>query len=290
MMGGHALYVGTVGHQRLRPKRHALNYPIQYFWLELTAAASIPTALLKNNFGAFRLRRRDYLQNCPALAELPLSQAVFIRASQLGAILHGDEQLFLLSPLANWGRYFSPLTQYYIYRAGEPCYLLAEVSNTPWNERHHYLVPLTGSDSRHQQDKQFHVSPFNTLQMQYHWKVKLSAQQLQLSIENFQKPNPQYERQDLLTPHNLAPQNLAQHKSTQQQAATAVPDRAAEKVFSAWYQLNRQPLNQQTLRQALIRQPWQNVQVLVRIYWHALLLLLKGVPFVPYQKSKDAQR
>lgn len=280
MTGGHALYVGTVGHQRLRPKRHALNYPIQYFWLELTAAESIPTELLKNNFGAFRLRRSDYLQNCPALAELPLSQAVFVRASQLGAVLQGDEQLFLLSPLANWGRYFSPLTQYYIYRAGKPCYLLAEVSNTPWNERHHYLVPLAGSDSQHQQDKQFHVSPFNTLQMQYHWRVKLSEQQLQLSIENFQKPDPQYGQHDL----------LLQQNSTLQQAATPVPDMASEKVFSAWYQLNRQPLNQQTLKQALIRQPWQNVQVMIRIYWHALVLLLKGVPFVPYQKSKDTQR
>jgi len=280
MTSGHALYVGTVGHQRLRPKRHVLNYPIQYFWLELTAAETIPTELLKSNFGAFRLRRSDYLQNCPALADLPLSEAVFVRASQLGAILQGDEQLFLLSPLANWGRYFSPLTQYYIYRAGKPCYLLAEVSNTPWNERHHYLVPLEGSDSRHQQDKQFHVSPFNTLQMQYHWRVKLGEQQLQLSIENFQQPDRQYGQHELLPKQN----------STLQQAATQVPDGACEKVFSAWYQLNRQPLNQQTLKQALIRQPWQNVQVIIRIYWHALLLLLKGVPFVPYQKSKDTQR
>lgn len=254
-VSGHAIYVGTVGHQRLLPKRHALHYPIQYFWLELTALHSLPAALTQSGLGAFRLRRQDYLRNCPALASMPLLEAVLARATELGATLTGDEQVFLLSPLANWGRYFSPLTQYYIYRAGAPLYLLAEVSNTPWNERHHYLVPLAGDNCRHRQQKQFHVSPFNSLAMEYRWHIHTTAAQLQLSIENYQ----------------------------------ASPSGGVEKIFAAWYQLDRQPLNQQTLKQALIRQPWQNVQILIRIYWHALRLLLKGVPFVPYQKSKDAQ-
>lgn len=247
---GHALFVGEVGHQRFSPKRHQLRYPIQYFWLELTAADSIPASICAGRFGAFRLRRNDYFQNRADLATLDLVAAARQCASGLGAVLDGGEQLFLLSPLANWGRYFSPLTQYYFYRDGKPLYLLAEVSNTPWNERHHYLVPLTEGKTLYEQQKDFHVSPFNPLEMQYRWQVHNQADQLQLVIENYQ------------------------HQ---------------QKIFSAWYRLERQPLTRQSLRQALIRQPWQNVQVIMRIYWHAMLLLLKGVPFVPYQKSKDAQ-
>lgn len=249
-ISGHALFVGEVGHQRLSPKKHQLNYPIQYFWLELTAPDSIPEPLCRGNFGAFRFRRHDYLQNRPDLAAMDLAAACHQCATELGAALLGNEQVFLLSPLANWGRYFSPLTQYYFYRDGQPVYLLAEVSNTPWNERHHYLVPLQNGASTYWHAKDFHVSPFNQLDMQYRWQVRNQPAQLQLVIENYQ--------------HD-------------------------EKIFSAWYRLSRQPLTRRSLRQALIRQPWQNVQVIMRIYWHALLLLLKGVPFVPYQKSKDAQ-
>ena len=249
-ISGHALFVGEVGHQRLSPKKHQLNYPIQYFWLELTDPDSIPEPLCRGNFGAFRFRRYDYLQNRPDLAAMDLAAACHQCATELGATLLGNEQVFLLSPLANWGRYFSPLTQYYFYRDGQPVYLLAEVSNTPWNERHHYLVPLQDGASTYWQAKDFHVSPFNQLDMQYRWQVRNQPAQLQLVIENYQ--------------HD-------------------------EKIFSAWYRLSRQPLTRRSLRQALIRHPWQNVQVIMRIYWHALLLLLKGVPFVPYQKSKDAQ-
>jgi DUF1365 family protein len=105
-VGGHALFVGEVGHQRLTPKRHQLNYPIQYFWLELTAADSIPAALCRGSFGAFRLRRQDYLQNRPDLASLDLAGAAEQCARDLGATLDGSEQVFLLSPLANWGALF----------------------------------------------------------------------------------------------------------------------------------------------------------------------------------------
>jgi DUF1365 family protein len=37
----------------------------------------------------------------------------------------------------------------------------------------------------------------------------------------------------------------------------------------------------------LIRQPWQNVQIVLRIYWHALKLLIKGVPVHAHPKTKD---
>lgn len=249
-MAGHAIYSGRVGHQRLRPKPHSLDYDIQYFWLDLMALAELPPEIKRERFGAFSLRRRDYFKGCAAVAAEPsLAQAALIRAAQLGADLQGIDQVFVLTPLANWGVYFSPLTQYYLYQQGTPRYLLAEVSNTPWHERHHYLVPLNGhAVTEFSHAKQFHVSPFNPLDMQYHWRIEPPADRFKLSLQN---------------------------------------SRAAQTVFSAWFMLTRSALTTQNIRQMLIRQPWQNVQVVMRIYWQALQLLCKGLPFYSHQKPKD---
>jgi hypothetical protein len=249
-MSAHAIYRGQVGHQRLKPKPHGLHYDIQYFWLDLGALAELPPQIQRESFGAFSLRRRDYFQGCAAVAGIAdLAEAARVRAAALGADISDIDQVFLLSPLANWGVYFSPLTQYYLYRQGQPSYLLAEVSNTPWNERHHYLVPL-GADgvTEFSHAKNFHVSPFNPLDMQYYWRIAAPATQFNLLLQN---------------------------------------SRLGEKVFSAWFRLQREALDAHSIRRMLIRQPWQNVQVVIRIYWQALKLLVKGLPFYSHQKPKD---
>ena len=249
-MSTHAIYRGQVGHQRLQPKPHGLHYDIQYFWLDLCALAELPLQIRRESFGAFSLRRRDYFKGCAAVAGIDdLAEAALSRAAQLGADISLIDQVFLLTPLANWGVYFSPLTQYYLYQQGQPRYLLAEVSNTPWNQRHHYLVPLEQSGvTEFSHAKNFHVSPFNPLDMQYHWRIEAPEAQFHLLLQN---------------------------------------SRQGSKVFSAWFRLMREPLNADNVRNMLIRQPWQNVQVVIRIYWQALKLLCKGLPFYSHQKPKD---
>ncbi len=249
-MSTHAIYRGQVGHQRLQPKPHGLHYDIQYFWLDLRVLAELPLQIRRESFGAFSLRRRDYFKGCAEVAGIDdLAEAALARAAQLGADISLIDQVFLLTPLANWGVYFSPLTQYYLYQQGQPRYLLAEVSNTPWNQRHHYLVPLSQTGvTEFSHAKNFHVSPFNPLDMQYHWRIDAPEAQFNLLLQNSRQGN---------------------------------------KVFSAWFRLIREPLDADNIRNMLIRQPWQNVQVVIRIYWQALILLCKGLPFYSHQKPKD---
>ncbi|MDP4528850.1 DUF1365 domain-containing protein [Alkalimonas delamerensis] len=238
----HALYQGELGHQRLLPKRHGFAYPLHYFWLNASSLPSLGRSwLLKyEGFAAFSYRRNDYLPGAACL-----KQAVCDKIRQLG----GDQpvtEVYLLSPLANWGHYFSPLTLYYGFDAEQQLrYLLAEVSNTPWNERHHYLIPVS-ANGRYQHDKDFHVSPFNPIAMQYHWQIEPPGETLVCSISNHQQQ---------------------------------------QKVFSAWMRLQRQPLSAKVLRRMLIRSPWPNVLVKIRIYWHALKLLIKGNPVYAHSKK-----
>ena len=247
---GHALLTGEVGHKRYVPKEHGFAYQVHYFWLDLAELDQIPARgwlWSQARFAACSYRRSDYL---PGPEDLTL--AVKQKVQQLG-FSGSVAKVCMLSPLANWGYYFSPLTLYYCFdELGQVVALLAEVSNTPWNERHYYLVPVAGAEkAQYQHDKAFHVSPFNPMDMQYHWTVVTNAAQLQLGISNF---------------------------------------KAGQKVFSAWFDLAQQSFSLETLKSLLIRRPWQNVQVMSRIYWHALKLLLKAVPVYGHPKSKERAR
>jgi DUF1365 family protein len=247
---GHAVLTGEVGHKRYLPKVHGFDYQVHYFWLDLDELDRIPAKgwlWSQARFAACSYRRTDYL---PGAADL--TEAVRQKVRDLG-FTGAVAKVCMMSPLANWGYYFSPLTLYYCFNATKQLVaLLAEVSNTPWNERHYYLVPVADAERSHyQHDKAFHVSPFNPMDMQYHWAVRADAEQLELSITNF---------------------------------------KAEQKVFSAWFHLGVQPFNLPLLKSLLIRRPWQNVQVMTRIYWHAIKLLLKAVPVYGHPKSKETPR
>ncbi|MGP9802427.1 DUF1365 domain-containing protein [Rheinheimera sp. NSM] len=246
MQAGHAVYQGEVGHLRLTPRRHGFSYPLAHYWLDCTALNSHSLAAKGINyerFGALSFRRKDYVAGADTVYA-----AVCRKVAELGGSIT-PAKVFILTPLANWGLYFSPLTLYYCYDEHDNfCYLLAEVTNTPWNERHYYLQIIVAGQQYYQHRKAFHVSPFHPLDMQYHWQISPPADNLRCSIANSQ---------------------------------------ADKQIFSAWISLQRHELTAKWKRSWLIRQPWQNVQVVLRIYWHALKLYFKGVPVHAHPKTKD---
>ena len=57
--------------------------------------------------------------------------------------------------------------------------VLAEITNTPWGERHHYVVPAAAGAAPRlcaRFDKQFHVSPFQPMEQQYVWTMSLPGE------------------------------------------------------------------------------------------------------------------
>lgn len=244
MQPGHAVYRGKVGHCRHLPREHKFEYDYTSYWLDcrmLTAEQLAGCGISCSRFAALSYRRDDYLAG-----DADLAQAVRAKVAELGS-KDAIDAVFVLTPLANWGYYFSPITLYYCYdAAGEFCCLLAEVSNTPWNERHYYLLQHCGQTAQHQQAKQFHVSPFNPMDMTYHWVIPPPDAFLQCRITN---------------------------------------KREGKAVFSAWFSLQRKVLDRAERRKILIHQPWQNVQIISRIYWQALKLLIKRMPLYSHPKS-----
>lgn len=189
------IYMGKVFHARHHPKVHKFDYHISMFFLALHEVEDIANeinAFHHNQRGWIEFRDSDYLDaaKIPVLNKLALPENISLRDRALALMshLHGDTldgEVFLLSHLRCMGMYFSPVNFYYLKSPeGEYSHLLAEVSNTPWNERHCYLVDL-----RKQLDcqKVFHVSPYNPLDMTYRWKIGQPSEKLNLALECHQE-------------------------------------------------------------------------------------------------------
>jgi DUF1365 family protein len=122
------------------------------------------------------LRRRDYL----GLPSQPLAEAARdLVATRLGQRPTGAVRL--LTHLRYFGHTMNPVSFYYCYddygsAARYPVAIIAEIHNTPWGERHCYV--LDGRERRHRFEKTFHVSPFMPMDLQYDWRFSTPAQHL----------------------------------------------------------------------------------------------------------------
>lgn len=165
-----SIYSGYVGHKRYVPHEHAFQYPVSVYSIPLNQNINdcLHESGLKGKF-----RRQDYLGDI----NKTLHEAVLIEASRIsGKKISGAVTFFGM--LSEFGFYFNPVN-FYIIKNETNEYLLAEVTNTPWNEKHCYLINL---DSSLTHEKAFHVSPYNPMDMQYRWNIKVEDEQLFIQI------------------------------------------------------------------------------------------------------------
>ncbi|MGM3172580.1 DUF1365 domain-containing protein [Dickeya lacustris] len=236
-----ALYSGWLRHRRFSPKAHDFTYPIFMLLLDLDELALLKTVGIgSRRIALASFQPQDYLTGGD------LKHAVRERLTALtGETLNG--KVYLLCQLRYCGFHFNPVNFYYCHdESGQLRWLLAEVRNTPWNERHVYAIP---ADNPTPQAKRFHVSPFNPLEMDYHWRFTAPGASLSVHIENHDRPEPGSD-----TTLN------------------------ATKVLDATLQLRRVALTRRSLHQHIRRLPMMTLKTAVAIYWQALRLWLKNVP------------
>lgn len=246
-----AIYQGFVRHRRHRPKTHAFKYKLFMLWLktdEIPALLQRFRLLGTSVFSWARFRRSDYIgDQSQSISESVRSRMASL-SGQAEQSFAGD--VFMLCQLRYLGIYFSPLNLYFLRQQGRFTYMLAEVSNTPWNERHYYLVDLNEPASH---AKAFHVSPFNPMQQTYTWCIE---------------------------PPSASTDTCLVHIDVSSESD------ANNKVFDASLSLERRAMNQAQLRRVLIRHPAQTATIVAGIYWQALKLFIKGLPYFQHPNKQ----
>jgi DUF1365 family protein len=158
------MYEGTIRHRRFAVREHGFSYRI--------ALAYVDIATPPRGF-----RRSDYLGD----ASVSLRDAVHgLIRSRGGEPPAGP--IRLLTMPRSFGVGFNPVSFYYCFGSdGETleC-LVAEVTNTPWGERHAYVLPGSGGNA----GKELHVSPFMGMDHEYEVRASVPASTASVHIES----------------------------------------------------------------------------------------------------------
>lgn len=257
--------IGWVRHRRFKPRPHNLKYPVFMWYLDLDEidAVTQQSRLFSNRkFGWVRFQQDDYFGR----GKQPIKQAVIEKIAQSSHIPAARiHRVAMLTNLRMLNFIMNPVTFYYAFDENDDLLaIMPEITNTPWNERHSYVLPLaqsltqekpakpTQKNYRFQPQKQFHISPFHDMDMQYDWRLGNPVHKnVHFHLENWQN---------------------------------------REKIFDATMALTPEPITAGSVRQTLIRFPWMTVKVASGIYWHALKLWLKGVPFYSHPSKRNKEK
>ena len=250
--GSSYIYEGMVRHRR---KLHAHNeFKISTFMflldldeLDCVFRSSWLWSTCRAAYGRFR--RSDYMKSFDASTEL--KRCVLTLLEQQG-ISSPVGKVRLLTQLRYCGFQMNPVSFYYCYDPSDRFVvaIVAEVNNTPWGEQHTYVIPGLQSPKKvivaDRVDKTFHVSPFMDLDMHYRMLFTHPGKRIGVKMENYQRE---------------------------------------EKIFDVSLSLTRRPINRFELAKVAIKYPMFSIRVFVGIYYQALKLYLKRVPFFPHPKS-----
>jgi uncharacterized protein len=242
------LYEGVVRHRRRRPVAHGFSKRLFMVYLDLEElprvfrgrwlwSTSRPAPLW--------FRRADHLGD----PRRPLAECVRNEVeARTGRRPLGPVRL--LTGLRTLGLAFNPVSFFYCFDAGGQHVeaVVAQVTNTPWGERHAYVLDARrarcgGSAIRLAIPKGFHVSPFMGMDQTYRFALRPPGRHLAVRIAS---------------------------------------EEAGEPVFDAALVLRRRAITGGSLLRALLRYPWMTAQVLAAIYWQAWRLRRKGAPVYPH--------
>ncbi|HOX70443.1 MAG: DUF1365 domain-containing protein [Dokdonella sp.] len=252
-----AIYAGKVQHRRHAPHAHAFSYRTAMLYLDLAELDRVFArrwlwSSRARNLAEFR--RSDYLGD----SRQSLDDAVRMRvADAIGRAPEGP--IRLLTHLRYFGHSFNPVSFYYCFEADGKTLdvVVAEITNTPWKERHAYILPVAtaehhGISMSWHFAKAFHVSPFMAMQHDYRWRLIAPGKSLLIHMDVLDRS----------------------------------PD--CRRRFDATLALTRQSITAANLARILLRFPLMTTRIVGAIHWQALRLWLRGNPVHDHPDNNKA--
>ena len=254
------VYEGTVRHRRSAPVHHAFQYSIFMMYLDL---AELPVLFHKRWLWSARGPNVAWFSQDDHLGDpqVPLDHNVRdLVEAKTGHRPAGP--IRLLTHLRYFGYGFNPVSFYFCFDSTDSLVetIVAEVTNTPWGEQHCYVLGKSldegiGRRHRYRFGKQFHVSPFMDMNVDYDWRFSTPGGRLAVHMENL---------------------------------------RGGERFFDATMVMRREEITGASLARVLVRYPLMTMRDIGAIHWQTLRLWLKRCPFIPHPRtprhSVDASR
>lgn len=163
---------GVVWHARAAP-RHAFRYRVWYVLADAERLAELPFRGLP-----LGLRSRDLVPGGDIVGYLGRQVAGRGLPPAAGPVM------VLAQPRA-MGIAFNPVVFFFCYHGDALAYVVADINNTPWNERFAYVLDVRGQESHAAvvvTDKVFHVSPFLGMAGAYRWQFRCSERRILIDI------------------------------------------------------------------------------------------------------------
>ena len=251
-MSDSAIYEGWVAHRRRGPVPHSFRYRVFMPLFDLSELPELldPIPLWSARRPApARFRCEDFLDDSP----LPLVEmARDLSLDRIGRRPAGAVRLLANPRYLGVG--FNPVSFFFLHGNDGSSVeaVVAEVTNTPWGERHSYVLDGRARDSsgeiRAGFEKAMHVSPFQPMEQRYEISVNTPGEELRVAIRSLE---------------------------------------GGSEVFTAMMALRRRELTRARMVGLLLRYPPSTMATLARIYANATRLRLKGARFHPHPRSAE---
>ena len=198
----HALLTGRVWHRRIRPVEHRFSYPFWWAWINLDDVDGLlqRSAFWGRAWRPIVFNEQDYLDGAPG----SLRERITHKAHSLGLDWRVGTVCLMSQPrILGW--LFNPISLYWYFSQGsvQPESVIAEVHNTPWDEKHWYRLDLgvVGAVNENVSDegvekkatsqvdeishkKTFHVSPFMPMDLRYKWRLDVDLSGANVGIDS----------------------------------------------------------------------------------------------------------
>lgn len=250
------IYQGQVIHSRTAPAKHDFTYDVYMMYLDL---AELDQVFQDRWFWSTtrpapaRFNRKNYLGDPKDTLDTSVRELVGERTGT-----RPEGPIRLLTNLSYFGYCINPISMYYCFDPDgkQVETIVADVTNTPWGEHHCYVLTR---NERHADEKikrfttpkALHVSPFMEMKLNYNWFLTEPQDTLSLRITN---------------------------------------TTGKERFFSATLNLSRKEITGSSLARVLLSYPPMTLKVAAAIYWQALKLWVKGIPFVTHPKKQITTR